>query len=61
MSTGAGAHCAGCGRPSTDCAGCLSAIDPPHFCSVCGRRMRTQVTPKGWTAFCRTCDLTLKS
>ncbi len=46
-------HCTGCGRPSTECAGCGRALDPPRFCPHCGRRMTVTVIPTGWVARCR--------
>ncbi|HMG42564.1 MAG TPA: hypothetical protein VK611_14605 [Acidimicrobiales bacterium] len=55
------AHCPGCGRTADDCPGCATAYDPPRFCSACGRRLRVQVTPTGWTAFCRPCAATTAS
>jgi hypothetical protein len=27
-------------------------LEPPRFCSGCGRRMKVQVVPRGWTAKC---------
>ncbi|MDX1891051.1 hypothetical protein [Mycolicibacterium sp. 050158] len=27
-------------------------LEPPRFCSDCGRRMIVQVRPDGWTAKC---------
>jgi hypothetical protein len=27
-------------------------LEPPRFCVECGRRMKVQVTPRGWTAVC---------
>ncbi|MGP0223375.1 biotin synthase auxiliary protein BsaP [Paenarthrobacter sp. NCHU4564] len=27
-------------------------MEPPRFCPHCGRRMKVQVTPTGWTAEC---------
>ena len=27
-------------------------LEPPRFCSECGRRMVVQVRPDGWTADC---------
>ncbi|HLN42926.1 MAG TPA: hypothetical protein VK215_10755 [Acidimicrobiales bacterium] len=54
MSTGsAPAFCAGCGRPSGECAGCGRELDPPRFCTRCGRRMAVTVTPNGYVARCR--------
>ncbi|MFC8524715.1 hypothetical protein [Pseudarthrobacter sp. NPDC057230] len=28
------------------------AMEPPRYCAACGRRMKVQVTPLGWTAEC---------
>jgi hypothetical protein len=50
------AFCSGCGRPVAECAGCTRALDPPRFCETCGRRLKVQVTPAGYTTTCRTCD-----
>ena len=49
------AYCPWCGRPGRDCDGlsCRPELQPPHFCPSCGRRMRVQVTPTGWSASCR--------
>ncbi len=49
--------CAWCGRPEGTgdhgvCAGRLGVVDPPRFCTRCGRRMVVQVMPAGWTARC---------
>jgi ribosomal protein S18 acetylase RimI-like enzyme len=49
-------RCGHCGRPLADgdhddCARMLT-LEPPRFCTVCGRRMVVQVTPAGWTARC---------
>ncbi|TQJ36323.1 biotin synthase auxiliary protein BsaP [Arthrobacter sp. M29] len=27
-------------------------MEPPRYCAACGRRMKVQVTPLGWTAEC---------
>ena len=27
-------------------------MEPPRFCTACGRRMKVQVAPRGWTATC---------
>ena len=27
-------------------------LEPPRFCTRCRRRMKVQVTPRGWTAEC---------
>ncbi|EHR60168.1 biotin synthase auxiliary protein BsaP [Saccharomonospora cyanea] len=29
-----------------------TALEPPRYCSECGRRMVVQVTPSGWSARC---------
>jgi predicted amidophosphoribosyltransferase len=47
------AHCTGCGKTSTECPGCVRALDPPRFCPECGRRMTVNVIPTGWVARCR--------
>ncbi|HEX2049899.1 MAG TPA: hypothetical protein VHJ34_04605 [Actinomycetota bacterium] len=47
-------HCAGCGRPATECDGsCRRPLDPPRFCAQCGRKLDVQVTPTGYRARCR--------
>lgn len=45
--------CDACGRPGEHPA-CRAAraLEPPRYCSACGRRMVVQVTPTGWTARC---------
>jgi hypothetical protein len=27
-------------------------MEPPRFCTRCARRMKVQVTPRGWSAEC---------
>jgi hypothetical protein len=49
-------HCGHCGRARDDgdhgaCDRRLG-LEPPRYCSDCGRRMKVQVTPRGWTATC---------
>jgi hypothetical protein len=48
--------CDRCGRRlgDGDHAGCLAArrLEPPRYCADCGRRMKVQVVPAGWTATC---------
>jgi hypothetical protein len=48
--------CDRCGRRlgDGDHGGCLLArrLEPPRFCPDCGRRMKVQVVPTGWTATC---------
>jgi hypothetical protein len=48
--------CDRCGRRlgDGDHAGCLAArrLEPPRYCPDCGRRMKVQVVPAGWTATC---------
>ncbi|MDQ3985644.1 MAG: hypothetical protein M3280_04010 [Actinomycetota bacterium] len=47
--------CVGCGRSTTECDGsCRRPLDPPRFCSRCGRRLLVQITPAGYSATCRT-------
>ena len=47
--------CAHCGRAREDehprCEQML-AMEPPRFCVDCGRRMKVQVHPRGWSATC---------
>ena len=48
--------CGHCGEPTeardhTVCAAQL-VMEPPRFCTSCRRRMKVQVTPRGWTAEC---------
>lgn len=45
--------CDACGKPG-DHPACRAAraLEPPRYCSACGRRMVVQVTPTGWTARC---------
>jgi hypothetical protein len=48
--------CDRCGRPFSDGdhGECRAArrLEPPRFCPDCGRRMKVQVVPSGWTATC---------
>jgi hypothetical protein len=50
------AYCDRCGVPLGDAEhpACVAgrALEPPRYCSRCGRRMVVQVTPRGWTARC---------
>ena len=47
--------CAHCGEAREDghprCEQML-AMEPPRFCVDCGRRMKVQVHPRGWSATC---------
>ncbi|MGH3306144.1 MAG: hypothetical protein ACRDOX_00540 [Nocardioides sp.] len=50
------AFCGHCGEPlsegeHTRCERLL-AMEPPRYCSTCRRRMKVQVTPRGWSATC---------
>ncbi len=49
-------YCGLCGEPveAGDHAPCRErlALEPPRFCSHCRRRMKVQVTPRGWSATC---------
>jgi hypothetical protein len=54
--TSAPTYCGQCGLPlaERDHSPCerLLALEPPRFCTRCGRRMKVQVTPRGWSAIC---------
>jgi hypothetical protein len=51
-------HCGETTLPGTegdpDHARCRArlVLEPPRFCTRCRRRMKVQVTPRGWTAAC---------
>ena len=49
-------YCGHCGRPldASDHAPCEARLvmEPPRFCADCGRRMKVQVTPRGWSGTC---------
>jgi hypothetical protein len=50
-------YCGHCGQPDSgvqDHATCRTrlAMEPPRFCTACRRRMKVQVTPRGWSATC---------
>ncbi len=44
-----GKEAAEAGHP--DCI-VLLALEPPRYCTRCGRRLKVQVTPRGWSADC---------
>lgn len=45
--------CGQCGRPGDHEACRVAArLEPPRYCTRCGRRRVVQVTPTGWTARC---------
>lgn len=53
--------CGHCGEPTAgasgeggDHAACdvRLVLEPPRFCTACRRRMKVQVTPRGWSAEC---------
>jgi RecJ-like exonuclease len=48
--------CGHCGErvDAVDHAACAArlALEPPRFCTACRRRMKVQVTPRGWSASC---------
>lgn len=54
-------YCPACGEPAgggrahDGCAARLE-LDPPRFCTRCGRRLDVQVLPTGVRASCRRCD-----
>ena len=49
-------YCGYCGRPRTEPThdGCAESLrmEPPRYCTQCGRRMKVQVSPTSWTARC---------
>ena len=49
-------YCGHCGEAgeARDHIGCATrlVLEPPRFCTSCRRRMKVQVTPRGWTASC---------
>ncbi len=49
-------YCGHCGEPTgaRDHSACQLQLvmEPPRFCSGCRRRMKVQVTPRGWSASC---------
>ena len=51
-----GQFCGRCGRPLDEgghetCERALQ-LEPPRYCTACRRRLKVQVTPRGWTATC---------
>ena len=56
MIKGSTTYCGHCGDPSEagDHASCQArlTLEPPRFCPHCRRRMKVQVTPRGWSAEC---------
>lgn len=51
-----GPYCGHCGEPAGEGGhdGCARRLllEPPRFCPQCRRRMKVQVTPRGWSADC---------
>ena len=50
-------HCGHCGLPVDGVVDHLACeqrlrLEPPRFCVPCGRRMKVQVVPGGWSASC---------
>ena len=55
--TPAGPHrCAACGLPLAGGPHERCRLDPPRFCTRCGRRLRVQVFPLEYRAACPACD-----
>ncbi len=52
--------CPACGAPmdAGNHDGCEARLelDPPRWCTRCGRSLDVQVTPTGYRATCRRCD-----
>jgi hypothetical protein len=50
-------YCAGCGKPAEEGEheGCVRPLDPPRFCTNCGRKLKVQVLPTGYEAACVRC------
>ena len=48
--------CGHCGQSISvgDHAVCVAhlELEPPRYCPSCARRMKVQVTPRGWSATC---------
>jgi ribosomal protein L37E len=55
-------YCERCGRPAdaADHAACdaARALEPPRYCTECGRRTVVKVTPHGWSSRCTRHGLT---
>jgi DNA-directed RNA polymerase subunit RPC12/RpoP len=49
-------HCPRCGSEEHEQCERGGPLDPPRFCTRCGRRLEVQVLPDGYTARCRACD-----
>ena len=47
------AYCSDCGAATSACPGCGRELDPPRFCTRCGRRLSVVVSPGGYRARCR--------
>ena len=53
-------YCDGCGTPAAEgdhasCRARRAATDPPRFCTLCGRKLKVQVLPLGYTVECVRC------
>jgi hypothetical protein len=50
------AYCGHCGLPldDSDHVACRQrlVLEPPRYCPSCRRRLKVQVTPRGWSATC---------
>ena len=46
-------YCAGCGKQEGDHSSCLKPLDPPRFCTQCGRKLKVQVLPTGYSGVVR--------
>jgi hypothetical protein len=53
--------CAGCGAATTECQGCLPALDPPRYCTSCGTWLAVRVSTGGWVARCRSCETEIRA
>ncbi|MDA0169800.1 hypothetical protein OJ998_11950 [Solirubrobacter taibaiensis] len=49
--------CPGCGRTVEEAGheSCVRALDPPRWCTSCGRKLKVQVLPTGVRAECVRC------
>ena len=48
-------YCPACGEPAAgEHEACVRRLllEPPRYCTACRRRMKVQVTPRGWSAAC---------